>query len=237
MPARSPLQRLGHDLEDARVHQPGRHQLDQLVQVDAGALADRKGLGGRGADRLRDEVVQQLDDVPGAGPADVEHVLGKAAQHRLERARRSAASAPTITLSLPASASTGVRASGASTKLTPAAAQGSRSLAVESGSLVELSTIIRPWRRAGEQAVGARHRGLDLRRAGDAQEHDVAAAASAGRRRGLGRAGGQQVGHALAVAVHGERQRVALGEQVLRHAVAHQSRGADESDALHVQSP
>ena len=37
-----------------------------LLQVDAGALADREGLGGGVADRLRDEVVEQLDDVAGA---------------------------------------------------------------------------------------------------------------------------------------------------------------------------
>ena len=46
----------------------------------------------------------------------------------------------------------------------------------------------------------------------------------------LGRAGGEQVGEALAVAVGLEGQRVALGQQVLRHAVAHHA-DADESDA------
>src|SRR6185436_9570162 len=55
-----------------------------------------------------------------------------------------ASSAPTMQLSLPASASIGVRASGASTRRAPAAAQVSRSFAVESGSLVEQSTITRP---------------------------------------------------------------------------------------------
>src|SRR6185436_15637347 len=55
-----------------------------------------------------------------------------------------ASSAPTMQLSLPASASIGVRASGASTRRTPAAAQVSRSFAVESGSLVEQSTTTRP---------------------------------------------------------------------------------------------
>ena len=49
------------------------------------------------------------------------------------------ASAPTITFRRPASASTGVRASGASTKATSLRAQSSRRRAVESGSLVEQS--------------------------------------------------------------------------------------------------
>ena len=51
-----------------------------------------------------------------------------------------------MTLSLPSSASAGVRASGASTKVTPAAAQTPRSRAVESGSLVEQSTTTSPLR-------------------------------------------------------------------------------------------
>ena len=87
--------------------------------------------------------------------------------------------------------------------------------------------------RAGEQARRARHRRLDLRRAGDAQEDDLARRGELGGAAALLRAGGEQVGDALAVAVHGERERVALGEQVLRHAVAHQSRCADESDRCH----
>jgi hypothetical protein len=44
---------------------------------------------------------------------------------------------------------------------------------------------------------------------------------------------GQQIRHAIAVAVHRERQRETLGAKGPGHAVAHQSRGADESDALH----
>ena len=53
-------------------------------------------------------------------------------------------SAPTMTLSRPASASTGVRDNGASMKDTPWPAHCSRRRAVESGSLVEQSTIISP---------------------------------------------------------------------------------------------
>jgi len=63
------------------------------VQVDASALADRERFGRGGADGLRDEVVQQLDRVAGAGRADVDHVLGEAAQHRFELRKRRVARA------------------------------------------------------------------------------------------------------------------------------------------------
>src|SRR5450432_2266569 len=56
-----------------------------------------------------------------------------------------ASSAPTMTFSLPNSASTGVRASGASTSSTPAPAQAARNCVVESGSLVEQSTMTNPF--------------------------------------------------------------------------------------------
>jgi len=52
----------------------------------------------------------------GARRPDVEHVLGEGTDHRFEQ-RELRAVAPTITFSRPASASVGVRASGASTKL------------------------------------------------------------------------------------------------------------------------
>src|SRR5205085_6676474 len=80
-------------------------------------------------------------------------------------------------------------------------------------------------------------RGLDLRRAGDAEEDDLRLRRERRRRARLGRARGEQVGDALAVAVHGEGERVALAEEVLRHAVAHEARGADESDLRHASSP
>ena len=59
-----------------------------------------------------------------------------------------ASSAPTMMLSLPASASTGVRASGASTNFTPSRASASRVLVVVAGSLVDVSTTISPARAA-----------------------------------------------------------------------------------------
>jgi hypothetical protein len=90
---------------------------------------------------------------------------------------------------------------------------------------------------AREQAVLAAEHGLDLRRAGHADEHDVARRGQLGGAGAFRRPGREQVGHAFAVAVDGDRQRMPLGEQVPGHAVAHQARGADESDALHARAP
>ena len=59
-----------------------------------------------------------------------------------------ASSAPTMMLSRPCSASTGVRASGASTNLTPCFASASRVFVVVAGSLVDVSTTTRPARAA-----------------------------------------------------------------------------------------
>ena len=49
----------------------------------------------------------------------------------------------------------------------------------------------------------------------------------------LARARGENVLRRLAVAMHAHRQRKALVDQILRHAVTHQSK-ADESDARFV---
>jgi hypothetical protein len=78
------------------------------------------------------------------------------------------------------------------------------------------------------------NRGLDLGRAGDAEEDDLARSGQRRRRGRFGGAGGEQVGEPFAVAMHGVGQGMPLGEQVLRYAVAHQSRCADESDRCHV---
>ncbi len=59
-----------------------------------------------------------------------------------------ASSAPTMMLSFPSSASTGVRASGASTNSTPAEASDSRIFVVVAGSLVDVSTTTSPLRAA-----------------------------------------------------------------------------------------
>ena len=107
-------------------------------------------------------------------------------------------------LSRPCSASTGVRASGASTKRRPARRSTSRIRVVVAGSLVDVSTTISPWRAPRGDAVGAEHDLLHLRRAGHAQEDDVGVPREIGVARGLARAGGEKVGGRRAVAVHAQ---------------------------------
>ena len=64
-----------------------------------------------------------------------------------------AGSAPTMTLRRPCSASTGVRASGASTSVTPLAAHAARSRAVTVGSDVDVSTTTSPGRAPASTPV------------------------------------------------------------------------------------
>ncbi len=64
-----------------------------------------------------------------------------------------ASSAPTIVLSRPCSASTGVRASGASTNSARFAPKSIRIAAVEAGSAVDVSTTIKPSRAAVSSPV------------------------------------------------------------------------------------
>ena len=59
-----------------------------------------------------------------------------------------------MVLSLPASASTGVRANGASTRVMPAAWQRAAKRRVESGSLVDASMTIKPARAWLNKPVG-----------------------------------------------------------------------------------
>ena len=107
-------------------------------------------------------------------------------------------------LSWPCSASTGVRASGASTNRTPCFASASRICVVVAGSLVDVSTTISPCARRARDAVGAEHDLLDLRRAGHAQEHDVGCARDLGVGLRLLRARREQVvdGRAVAMRAH-----------------------------------
>ena len=72
---------------------------------------------------------------------------------------------------------------------------------VDDGSAVERVDDDQPLRARAGQAVVALDDGLDLRRARDADEDDVAPARDLGVRRCLGRAGVEQVAEALAVAV------------------------------------
>jgi hypothetical protein len=71
-------------------------------------------------------------------------------------ASKAAESAPTMQSSVPASASFGVRLSGASTKAMPAACSSSASSPVETGSDVEESITIRPGRAPARMPSGPR---------------------------------------------------------------------------------
>jgi hypothetical protein len=82
---------------------------------------------------------------------------------------------------------------------------------------------------AFEQAVLAVNNLFDLGRARDADEHDVAGLRAFGVGFGFLRAGGDQVGQVVAVAVDLEGQAEAFGQQVFGHAVAHHA-DADKSD-------
>src|ERR1700730_13023297 len=134
-----------------------------------------------------------------------------------------ASSAPTMVLSRPSSASFGVRASGASTYLVPFLARSSRIFAVEAGS------------GGAQDSVLTVDDLLDLWRTGDAENHDIRGA----RQLGIGLhflcARGKNVLGRLAILVQTHRQRKAFGDQVLGHAVTHQSQ-ANKADSRLVRT-
>ena len=78
------VERFRHRLEQPRVDAAGRDDLDQLAQIRARLGADRECLGGGGTYRLRQKIVQQLDDVPGTRAAHVKNVFAIGLQHRLD---------------------------------------------------------------------------------------------------------------------------------------------------------
>ena len=85
--------------------------------------------------------------------------------------------------------------------------------------------------RAGHDAVLGEHAQLDLGGRRHAQDHHVARPGERGRALRLARAAAEQVLDRRPVAVREHAQRVAFLDDVLGHAVAHQT-GADEADAL-----
>jgi imidazolonepropionase-like amidohydrolase len=170
--------------------------------------------------------------VPGARPADVEHVLREAAQHRLEAREGGRVGAhhdvePAL-LGLDRRArERRVDEDGAGALGRRAHPRRGRRLARRAVDDHEAGAL------RGEQAVLAGDDRLDLRRARHAEEDDLRVLGERPRGGRLGGAGGEQVGHPLAVAVHREGERVALREQVLRHAVPHEAGRAHESDRCH----
>ena len=133
-------------------------------------------------------------------------------------------------LSLPSSASTGVRASGASTNSTPAEASESRIFVVVAGSHVDVSTTMSPVRAALAMPslpltisstcgapVTQRNTMSDARATSALVVTSFAPAAS-------------RSSSGLAVAVRADRQRKTLGDEVLRDPMAHEAE-TDEADA------
>ena len=85
--------------------------------------------------------------------------------------------------------------------------------------------------RAGEHAVRAEHRRLDLHRGRDAEHDDVARSGERGDARGLGGALGHQIVHRLAVAVAAHAHMEPGAQDVGGDAVAHEAE-ADAADSL-----
>ena len=90
-----------------------------------------------------------------------------------------------------------------------------------------------PGASDAEDAVLAVDDLLDLRRAGDAQDHHVGRLGELCIALRFLRPGGENVLCSLTIAVHTDRQRETLGDEILRHAVTHQTK-ADEADARFV---
>ena len=217
-----------HHLEDAGVDAAGRDHLVQLGERQAALGGDRRRFGDRRRHRHRQHVVDELQHVAVARLADVEDVLAERLQHRLERLEVGGLGADH-----------GVEAAflGLLRRARQRRVDVARSLGGEVGADARRRRRL-GGRRVDDDEAGARglcqaafapDDVLDLRRARDADEDDVGRARDLDRARCLARAGRDQVGEALAVAVRLERQRIALGEQVLRHAVAHHA-DADEAD-------
>ena len=161
-----------------------------------------------------------------------------AKQSMTGRARATSASAPpTITSSVPSSASFGVRDSGASISVMPRSLICAASRIVEDGSEVEQSMII-SFLPADGQAVGTGDERLDFRAAGDADHDDVAASASAAQVLRLAGAARHQVVDRRAVAMADDGQGKTLLDDILGHAVTHQAE-PDEADLFlaHVCRP
>ena len=86
---------------------------------------------------------------------------------------------------------------------------------------------------ARDYAVRSAQVGLDLRRAGDAQVHDVALRREFARRPGFRGAERLEMFDGLALAVAEHDQRMALGDEVPGHAVAHQADADEAHGRLH----
>ena len=152
-----------------------------------------------------------------------------AKQSMTGRARATSASAPpTITSSVPSSASFGVRDSGASISVMPRSCICAASRNVDDGSEVELSRIISFFPADGKP-VGTGDHSLDLRAAGDTDHDDVARFGELAQILRLLGAARYQVVDRGAIAMADDGQGKPLLDDVLGHAVTHQPK-PDEAD-------
>ena len=101
----------------------------QRLELDARLHAGHQHLAERGRDDRGQHVVAELRDLSRADAADVHDVRGEVIEHRAARASSASASPPTITASVPFSAPTTPRLTGASRNPTPLPRRRSRQLA------------------------------------------------------------------------------------------------------------
>ena len=132
MPLKSPSIARRHHLEDARVGRTVADELEVSLRIDAELGASNQRLGDQSHLTDGRKIVDQLDLVSGTDSADVKDVFAERLQCGLDFLERGW-SAPTMVLSRPCSASTGVRVSGASTKRAPFAFSSSAILQGRSG--------------------------------------------------------------------------------------------------------
>ena len=237
------VEHLAHDhLEDARVHGAGRDDLVHLAQRDARLRRGRAGLGRRRRDRLRDEVVDELDHEAVTGRSGVNDVLAERLQHGPERLERRLVGAdhdvepPLLGLD---------RRSGERRIDEADAGERERFAHLRRRGRLARRRVDddEPDPRGGGDAVLAMDDLLDLRRARDAEDDDVRRPRHVRVGRDLLRACGEQVRERRAIAMRAHRQRKALRDEVLRDPVTHETE-ADEADArlrarrcIHVRPP
>ena len=188
-----------------------------------------RGLGEQADHPQRDEVVHQLHAVAGADRADMGDVLGEAGQHRAGGLQNVAATAhqqveaPLGGLLRRAGHGRIEKARAGGLHRRSHAGRGRR----QGGGAVDHQAA---GAQALEHATGTGQHLLDLRRAGEDQDHDVRAR---GERAPVGEAlrpVGHQVLRGLVAGVLEEAQGVALADQVGGYATAHVA-DAEHADA------
>ena len=206
-----------------------RDDVEQLLQRQPRLGGRGNGFRDRRRGGHRQHVVHQLQRVAVPGPSDVDDVLAVRREHRLQRLEVGRLGAdhrvePAFLGFLRRAGQRGVDEACAACREVGADARARCRFGGRRVDHVEARS------RRGEQAVIGIDVLFHLRRAGDAEDHDIGTRRQFGARADLDRAGGEQILQVGAVAMRLEAECEALGEQVLRDAVAHHAE-ADESDA------